>query len=167
MRTPLWLAPLVLGACATARPAAARSSAPVQYRVDLTHGATQYVHVEARIPSRSASTTLALPAWTPGSYKIRDFGKHVYGLTATAANGAALGDDHAFGHVQIETAGQLGRHVLDLHAQPGATHTSVVEQQFLLGGQIQLFQQFRPSRRRPAQCLLQAPAANLFVIAAE
>ena len=53
MRTPLWLAPLVLGACATARPAAARSSAPVQYRVDLTHGATQYVHVEARIPSRS------------------------------------------------------------------------------------------------------------------
>lgn len=90
MRTPLWLAPLVLGACATARPAEARSSAPVQYRVDLTHGATQYVHVEARIPSRSANTTLALPAWTPGSYKIRDFGKHVYGLTAATPDGRAL-----------------------------------------------------------------------------
>lgn len=90
MRMALWLAPLVLGACATARPAAARSSAPVQYRLDLTHGATQYVHVEARIPSRAAKTTLALPAWTPGSYKIRDFGKHVYGLVATSPNGTPL-----------------------------------------------------------------------------
>lgn len=90
MRTPLWLAPLVLGACATARPAAARSSAPVQYRVDLTHGATQYVHVQARIPSKAARTKLALPAWTPGSYKIRDFAKHVYGLSATSIDGRPL-----------------------------------------------------------------------------
>ena len=82
MRLPLWLAPLVLCACATARPASAQAAAPVHYRVDLRAPASQYVHVEARIPSRSARTKLALPAWTPGSYRIRDFGKHVFGFSA-------------------------------------------------------------------------------------
>lgn len=92
MRLPLsvWIAPLVLGACATARPASARPAAPVHYRVDLRAPTSQYVHVEARFPGRTKQTTLALPAWTPGSYRIRDFAKHVYDLTAQTPEGAAL-----------------------------------------------------------------------------
>ncbi|MGH1341618.1 MAG: M61 family metallopeptidase [Nannocystales bacterium] len=90
MRQPLWLAPMVLCACATARPASAKPAAPVHYRVDLSEPASQYMHVTARIPSRSARTKLALPAWTPGSYRIRDFGKHVFGFSAESLDGKAL-----------------------------------------------------------------------------
>lgn len=90
MRQPVWLAPMVLCACATARPASAKAAAPVHYRVDLRASASQYVHVEARIPSRSDRTKLALPAWTPGSYRIRDFGKHVFGFSAESLAGKPL-----------------------------------------------------------------------------
>ncbi|MBV1859901.1 MAG: PDZ domain-containing protein [Nannocystaceae bacterium] len=90
MRQPVWLAPMVLCACATARPASAKPAAAVQYRVDLTAAASQYMHVEATVPSGSATTKLALPAWTPGSYKIRDFSKHVFGFSAESLDGTAL-----------------------------------------------------------------------------
>jgi len=90
MRQPVWLAPMVLCACATARPASAKPAAPVHYRVDLSAPASQYMHVEARIPSRSTRTKLALPAWTPGSYRIRDFSKHVFGFSAESLDGKTL-----------------------------------------------------------------------------
>lgn len=90
MRQPLWLAPMVLCACATARPASAKPTAPVHYRVDLSAPASQYMQVEARVPSRSARTQLALPAWTPGSYRIRDFAKHVFGFSAESLDGKPL-----------------------------------------------------------------------------
>lgn len=87
---PFWLAPLVLCACATARPASAKSAAPIRYSLDLTDPASQYIDVEATIPSRRDRTQLSMPAWTPGSYRIRDFAKHVYGFTAEATDGTPL-----------------------------------------------------------------------------
>ena len=90
MRLPLWIAPLVISACATARPASAKPGAPVRFGVGLTDPAAQYVHIEATFPSRSARTRLAMPAWTPGSYRIRDFAKHVFGFAARTTQGAPL-----------------------------------------------------------------------------
>lgn len=42
-----------------------------------------FVDVSMRLPAEMA-TEVFLPAWTPGSYKIRDYAKHLEGLTAHA-----------------------------------------------------------------------------------
>lgn len=81
---------VTLAACATARPTEARAAAPVHYRVEIPDPSSQYFEVEARVPSRQNHTDLALPAWTPGSYLIRDFGKHVYDLQAEGEDGSTL-----------------------------------------------------------------------------
>ncbi len=84
-----WLC-TALTACATSRPVAAKPREAVHYRVDLRERADQTILVEARVPSRAARTRLTLPAWTPGSYRIRDFAKHVFGFSATTADGDPL-----------------------------------------------------------------------------
>ena len=80
----LSLSLVLLGACA-APASAAPVRAPTVYRVAIPQPHTQYVEVEVDFPkSKGDWTDVAMPAWTPGSYKIRDFAKHVYALRATA-----------------------------------------------------------------------------------
>ncbi|MCA9697390.1 MAG: M61 family metallopeptidase [Myxococcales bacterium] len=81
----------LLGALGGPTPAAAapRSKAtksvpaPIHYRLSIPEPTTRYVHVHVEVPGARAKTTqLAMPAWAPGSYLIRDFGKHVYDVEA-------------------------------------------------------------------------------------
>jgi predicted metalloprotease with PDZ domain len=61
----------------------------VHYRVDV--GATQRhtFSVELRVDRPRAEQRLSLPAWIPGSYLVREFARHLSGLSASQA-GAAL-----------------------------------------------------------------------------
>ncbi|MCX4245056.1 M61 family metallopeptidase [Paraliomyxa miuraensis] len=83
-----------LTACALPRRAQARppgSSAPVRYRVEIPAPHRQYVHVAMDVTSPSGRhAQVAMPAWTPGSYLIRDFARHVYDLRAEDDRGRAL-----------------------------------------------------------------------------
>ena len=78
----------------TKAPAAAAAPAPVRYRLALPDPASHYVEVEAVIEGRGGATTLALPAWTPGSYLIRDHARHLDGLRAEDLNGRPLPVEH-------------------------------------------------------------------------
>ena len=76
---------------AAARPLArARATAPLRYRVAIPDPASQYVEVELTLSDRRGATTLAMPAWTPGSYLIRDHARHVYDLRAERLDGRPL-----------------------------------------------------------------------------
>ncbi len=78
---------------AAAKPKSKRKAgpAPVSYRLAIPEPTTQYVEVELELgDAPNDRTRLAMPAWTPGSYLIRDFGKHVYDLAAFDAEGRAL-----------------------------------------------------------------------------
>src|SRR5688572_22924875 len=84
----LWL-------CACGRPA--RAAAPpasagvVAYEVALPDPASQYVHVRMHVSApRGQRSNIAMPAWTPGSYLVRDFARHVYDLAASDDAGTAL-----------------------------------------------------------------------------
>lgn len=82
----------VLAACALPRRAEARPPAPaVRYHVKVPAPHRQYVHVamEVDAPGR-APTSVAMPAWTPGSYLVRDHAKHVYRVRAEDRRGHAL-----------------------------------------------------------------------------
>lgn len=63
----------------------------VSYHVSIPTPTTRYVHVHLEVgEARGKATQVAMPAWAPGSYLIRDFGKQVYDVEATTLDGAAL-----------------------------------------------------------------------------
>ena len=56
---------------------------PIRYHVRFPRPQTHYVEVEARFPTDGRlEVDLFLPVWTPGSYLVREFARHVEGLTA-------------------------------------------------------------------------------------
>ncbi len=53
----------------------------VRVRFDVTRPGTHLVRVTLTVPpSPAAKRTFRMPAWVPGSYKIRDYGRHVQDL---------------------------------------------------------------------------------------
>ena len=86
----LWCC-LFLVALTWPNPAVARKRAPVRYNVQIRKPERQYIHVSMHVPAnRRRTTTVAMPAWTPGSYLIRDFAKHVYDVEVTDLSGQPL-----------------------------------------------------------------------------
>ncbi|MGB0651556.1 MAG: M61 family peptidase, partial [Thermoplasmatota archaeon] len=56
----------------------------VRVRFDVREPERHLVHVTQRFPATpEGERTFRMAAWVPGSYKIRDFGRHVQDLTAT------------------------------------------------------------------------------------
>ena len=55
-------------------------SSPVSYRVTLPHPHSHLFEVQAHFPATTAELTVALPVWTPGSYLVREYSRHVQDL---------------------------------------------------------------------------------------
>ncbi|MEM6991909.1 MAG: PDZ domain-containing protein [Myxococcota bacterium] len=74
---------------AGARPPRARKA--VRYEVAIPSPTSQYVHVTMAVDDpRGGTSDIAMPAWAPGSYRIRDFARHVYDVQAHGRDGRAL-----------------------------------------------------------------------------
>ena len=87
------LPPVVAMTLVTAALAAAPADAapPIRYRVSFPAPHTHYVAVEATVPTAGRDEVeLMMAVWTPGSYLVREFARHVEGLTATTPGGVAL-----------------------------------------------------------------------------
>jgi predicted metalloprotease with PDZ domain len=70
---------------------AAQSPEPILYILRFPAAHTHYVEVEAFYPSADrAELDLMMAVWTPGSYLVREYERHVEGLTAATSTGAAL-----------------------------------------------------------------------------
>ena len=64
---------------------------PLRYTLTFPAPETHYVEVEASVPTGGApAVELVQPVWTPGSYRIRDYPRHVEELRAESAGGNAL-----------------------------------------------------------------------------
>ncbi len=97
-RLPLVLA-AALAACAAAPPTPTTRAAPtreatrreVHYTLEIPAPAQQWVHVSMTVAQpRGARSQIAMPAWTPGSYLVRDHARHVDGLRAEDLAGKPL-----------------------------------------------------------------------------
>jgi predicted metalloprotease with PDZ domain len=75
-----------------ARPRRAeRVQLPIRYTLSINDPASRYLEVRVAVPARKGKNTrLAMPAWAPGSYLIRDFGRHVYEVQAKGDRGDEL-----------------------------------------------------------------------------
>ena len=63
---------------------------PITYTLRFPAPATHYVEVEASVPAGQPAVELMMAVWTPGSYLVREYERHVEGVTAKGPDGAAL-----------------------------------------------------------------------------
>ncbi len=63
---------------------------PVTYRVSMPQPHSHLYEVEAVFPPCGAELTICLPVWTPGSYLVREYARHVQDLRITNTAGQAL-----------------------------------------------------------------------------
>ncbi len=64
---------------------------PIRYLVRFPAPQTHYLEVEATVPAGGrASVDLMMPVWTPGSYLVREYARHVEGVAARDARGLPL-----------------------------------------------------------------------------
>lgn len=70
----------------------AKNTLPVTYTLRMPQPHTHYFEVEIQIPDtdESDALTLQLPVWTPGSYLVREFSRHIERAEAFNEAGAAL-----------------------------------------------------------------------------
>jgi len=64
--------------------------ASVEYRIDLEERNAHLIRVEARFPVAGGELDLKLPVWTPGSYLVREFERHVQDVACTTDDGKPL-----------------------------------------------------------------------------
>ncbi len=68
--------------------------APIRYTLHFPAPHTHYVEVEAAIPTGAKPfIELAMAVWTPGSYLVREYARHVEGLAARTPEGQGLSLD--------------------------------------------------------------------------
>ena len=69
----------------------AGSAEPIRYLLQFPAPQTHYIHVEASIPAGGGSEIeLVLPVWTPGSYLVREYARHIEEMRATGPGGQPL-----------------------------------------------------------------------------
>lgn len=74
---------LLLACCAP--PASAQTHEPVRYTLSFPAPATHYVEVEATYPTGGRpKVDLMMAVWTPGSYLVREYARHVENVAASA-----------------------------------------------------------------------------------
>ena len=54
----------------------------ITYRIVLAHRHSHHFHITLTVPQPAALQQVSLPAWINGSYLVRDFSRHLSGLTA-------------------------------------------------------------------------------------
>lgn len=68
-----------------------RSPDALRYELRVSDAHQQYLDIRVQVPElRGRETTVRIPAWAPGSYKIRDFGRHIHNLRAFDLEGQPL-----------------------------------------------------------------------------
>src|SRR5687768_17955741 len=72
-------------------PAFAQSIEPIRYTVSFPAPHTHYLEVEASYPTEGRSSIdLMMAVWTPGSYLVREYSRHVEGVAAESSDGVRL-----------------------------------------------------------------------------
>lgn len=62
----------------------------VRYAVSFDNASNHYVSVEATFPVTQPKQQLFMPVWTPGSYLVREYARHIDSVEATDESGAAV-----------------------------------------------------------------------------
>lgn len=90
------------------RPANLSNTAPaIHYQVAMPQPESHLFEVELRVENwQNAVLDLKMPVWTPGSYLVREYSKHLQNFSSTSSDGESLKwQKLSKNHWQVETAG--------------------------------------------------------------
>ena len=73
---------MLLFACATAN-AKSDDAEKIIYSVDLTDAMNHYINVQMQAVATDDETQLMMAVWTPGSYLVREYARHIDSLEVT------------------------------------------------------------------------------------
>ncbi len=68
----------------------AQSDEALDYVVDLSDARNHYVTVQLTAPSQGPTTETMMAVWTPGSYLVREYARHLDSIVATTTDGQPL-----------------------------------------------------------------------------
>jgi predicted metalloprotease with PDZ domain len=138
------------------------SSEPITYTLRFPAPETHYVQVEASVPAGQPAIELMMAVWTPGSYLVREYERHVEQVAATGPDGAAL----------VVTKTQKNRWRIEAKGAPRVTvtyqvygremsvRTNWIESRFaLLNGAPTFLTLVEKGAARPHEVTLALPAA--------
>ncbi len=84
----------------------------MRYRVSMPEPHGHLFHVELTVSHPGETLTVGLPVWTPGSYLLREYARHLEGLSAKDGAGRALPVERLDKHRFRVEAGGAGEAVL-------------------------------------------------------
>src|SRR5262245_17603651 len=87
---------MTLPVAAQAQSGGKAAAEPIRYTLSFPAPHTHYVEVTATVPTGGRpQVELMMAVWLPGSYLVREFERHVEGLTARGPDGRALEVDRS------------------------------------------------------------------------
>lgn len=147
-------------ALAYALPVTAQTLEPIRYTLSFPSAHTHYIDVEALVPAEGRSQIdLMMPVWTPGSYLIREYARHVEALTATAPTGVQLGIEKTRkNRWRVQTNGVRAVSLrYRVFAHEMSVRTNWVDDELALINGAPTFLTLIESRARPHEVRLQLP----------
>lgn len=144
-----------------AQPSDASAVAPVRYTLRFPEPHTHYIDVEARIPTGGRpAVELFMPVWTPGSYLVREYSRHVDDLRAEAGGGPLKAEKVAKNRWRVETSG-ADEIVLRyrVYAREMSVRTNYVDAEFALINGAATFITLAGDGKRPHFVSLELPSS--------
>jgi|CXWL01.1.fsa_nt_gi predicted metalloprotease with PDZ domain len=100
-------------------------SLPVSYRVSMPRPHSHLFEVQAHFPPAGDELVATLPVWTPGSYLVREYARHVQELTATTIDDKPLPLTRVDKHtVRVKTGNKPARLHYKVYANELTVRTS-------------------------------------------
>jgi predicted metalloprotease with PDZ domain len=143
-------------------------SMPVTYRVSMPQPHSHLFEVEAVFPPAGNELTVALPVWTPGSYLVREYSRHVQDLRITNTAGAPLPFERIDKRALRVQAGNANVHLkYRVYANELTVRTSHLDGTHGYFNGATLFFYSEQLRARPHHVAVDAPAGWRTTVALE
>ena len=146
----------------TASALAQSSPEPIRYTLRFPAPQTHYVEVSAVVPTGGRpEVELMMAVWTPGSYLVREYARHVEAVAATGANGVALAVDKSDKNRWLIQTGGAATIAFDyrVYSREMSVRTNWVESEFALLNGAPTFMTLPEDLSRPHEVIIE-PAAG-------
>ncbi len=161
-RMPFVALALILTAVTMPEPSAQSAPEPIRYTLRFPAPATHYLEVEAVYPTVVVpQVELMMAVWTPGSYLVREYQRHLENLTATGDSGRALTvTKPAKNRWRIETSGAATVTVrYRIYGREMTVRNNWVESGFAMLNGAPTFLTLADRTARPHDVRIELPAA--------
>ena len=131
---------------------------PIRYTLSFPEPHTHYVEVTALVPTDSRpQVELMMAVWTPGSYLVREYARHVEAVTVAAQDGRALQvDKFDKNRWRVATGGALSVEVrYRVYAREMSVRTNWVETDFAMLNGAPTFMTLADGLARPHEVVIQ------------